>query len=221
MGKYMSILFNYSIQFNRNLKILRHYHLLTFGSFDQSSSYITSPSMSESAHGASRSSCHKMPSSVPSSSLVIEHFLNALMMIAGSIESQAVLTHCVTIGSGGRFMLLAAVCSAVPDIIHVDHSLRSLQMKGWFTEPWSGCKTEVRPPGMTAILVLWHLLVCCLTLSTRYARNRSQTSRLFLFTIPPSHAFCNQINIMSVSIQPFWYKWMMTPYGDLWALFFF
>ena len=57
------------------------------------SSYISSPSMSE--HGVSRSS------SVPSSSLVIEHFLNGLMMIAGLIESHAVLTHCITIGSGG------------------------------------------------------------------------------------------------------------------------
>ena len=44
-----------------------------------------------------------MSSSVLSSSLVIEHFLNALMMIAGSIEFQAVLTHCVTISSGGMF----------------------------------------------------------------------------------------------------------------------
>ena len=94
----MSILFNYSIQFNQNLKILRHYHLLTFGSFDlSSSSYISSFSMSESAHGVSWSSCHKMSSSVSSILLVNEHFLNTLMMIAGSIESQAVLTHCVVV----------------------------------------------------------------------------------------------------------------------------
>ena len=69
------------------------------------SSYISSPSLSESAHGASRSSCHRMSSSVPSSSLVIEHFLNALTMIAGSIESHAVLTHCVTVGNDGLFRL--------------------------------------------------------------------------------------------------------------------
>ena len=72
------------------------------------SSYISSPSMSESVHDASRSFCHNMLFSVPSSSLVIKYFLNSLMMIAGSIESQAVLTLCVTIGSGGRFMLPAA-----------------------------------------------------------------------------------------------------------------
>ena len=52
-------------------------------------------------HGALRSSCHRLSSSVPSSSLVIEHFLNALTMIAGSIESHAVFTHCVTIGNDG------------------------------------------------------------------------------------------------------------------------
>ena len=51
------------------------------------SSDISAPSMSESVHGALRSSCHRMLSSVPFSSLVIEHFLNALTMIAGSIES--------------------------------------------------------------------------------------------------------------------------------------
>ena len=60
--------------------------------------------MSESEHGMSRLS------SVPCSLLVIEHFLNALMMIARSIESQAILTHCITICSGGRFRLPAAVC---------------------------------------------------------------------------------------------------------------
>ena len=45
------------------------------------SSYISSPSMSESEHGASQSSCHKISPSVPSCLLVIEHFLNALMMM--------------------------------------------------------------------------------------------------------------------------------------------
>ena len=78
--------------------------------------------MSESVHDASWSSCHKMSSSVLSSLLVIKHFLNALMMIDGSIDSHAILTHYVMICSGGRFMLPVVVCSAVPDIIHVDHS---------------------------------------------------------------------------------------------------
>ena len=79
--------------------------------------------MSESEHGMSCST------SVPCSLLVIEHFLNALMMIARLIESQANLTHCVTIGSDGRFRLPAVVCSTVLDIIHVNHSSRSLHLK--------------------------------------------------------------------------------------------
>ena len=78
--------------------------------------------MPEPAQGVSRSSCHKMSSSVPYSSLVSEHFLNALMMIAGSIKSQAVLTHYGTIGSGGLFMLPAAVCSAILDMLLSTHS---------------------------------------------------------------------------------------------------
>ena len=142
--------------------------------------------MSEFEHGVSWSSCHTMSSSVLSSSLVIEHFLNGLMMIAGLIESHAVFTHCITIGSGGRFRLPAAVCSAVPDIIHVDPSSQSLHLRGWLTEMSSSCKIDGKPPGMT--LVLWHMFVSCLTLSTRCVRNWFQTSRLFVLTIPlPVH----------------------------------
>ena len=107
-------------------------------------------------------------------------------MIAVSTESHAVFTHCVTIGNDGLFRLPAAVCSTVSDIIHADHCSRSLHLKVWFTETPSGCKIEVRPPVMTAMLVLWPLLVRCLTLSTRCAHNWSQTSRLFVLTIIPT-----------------------------------
>ena len=95
------------------------------------SSYISSPSMSESAHGASRSS------SIPSS----------LLVIAGSIESHAVFTHCVTIGNDGLLGLTAAGCSTVSDIIHADHCSRSLHLKGGLQRRQAVEKLKSGPPG--------------------------------------------------------------------------
>ena len=64
-------------------------------------------------------------------------------------EFHAVLTQVATVESEGRLKFPAAVSSAAPDDIHLVHWLRTLHLKWWLRETSSGCRTEVRPPGIT------------------------------------------------------------------------
>jgi len=74
--------------------------------------------------------------------MLIEHFLNDLVMMAGSIESQAVFTHCVTTDNDGHFRLPAAVHLKEPDNIQADHSSQSLYLNGWLMDSSSGCRID-------------------------------------------------------------------------------
>jgi len=143
---------------------------------------------------------------MPSKSLLIEHFLKDLEMIAQPIESQAIFTHCVTPGNEGCLKMPAAVRSKEPHDIQADHSSRSLHLNGWLMNTSSGWRIDVSPPPWDdGDICVVATVVRCFTLLVRWARNCSKTSRLLVFITPPPgrlpQTFCNQINMPSVSIH--------------------
>ena len=75
-------------------------------------SHMSSPSSSELVSDLSCCSSHNIASSVPSKSLLIKHFLNDLVIIPGSISSQAIFTHCVTIATSDCLVLCVHFCNA-------------------------------------------------------------------------------------------------------------
>ena len=75
----------------------------------------------------------------------------------------------------------------------------------------------VRPPGITAVAVLFSWS-CCFTVSVRWALNESQTSKLWVFANPPGRArqtFSIQILTPLSSIHPFGWLCTTMPAGKL------
>ena len=68
-----------------------------------------------------------------------------------------------------------------PLIIQVIHFSRKQSMNGLFKQTSRGWTRLVRPPGITAVAVLFSWS-CCFTVSVRWALNESQTSKLWVFT---------------------------------------
>ena len=109
------------------------------------------------------------------------------------------------------------VRSAAPLAIQVIHWSRIWHFNGRFRLTSSGCSTEVRPPGITAAVVLYPFCSRAFTLGTRWLRNMSHTSIDFWFVIPPglwAQTFCSHNKTPSVSIHPIWWTCTTTPEGN-------
>ena len=74
-----------------------------------------------------------------------------------------------------------------PLIIQVIHFSRKRSLNGLFKQTSRGWTRLVRPPGITAVAVLFSRS-CCFTVSVRWALNESQTSKLWVFANPPGRA---------------------------------
>ena len=104
-----------------------------------------------------------------------------------------------------------------PLIIQVIHFSRKRSLNGLFKQTSRGWTRLVRPPGITAVTVLFSRS-CCFTVSVRWALNESQTSKLWVFANPPGHArqtFSIQILTPLSSIHPFGWLCTTTPAGKL------
>ena len=74
-----------------------------------------------------------------------------------------------------------------PLIIQVIHFSHKRSLNGLFKQTSRGWTRLVRPPGITAVAVLFSRS-CCFTVSVRWALNESQTSKLWVFANPPGRA---------------------------------
>ena len=104
-----------------------------------------------------------------------------------------------------------------PLIIQVIHFSRKRSLNGLFKQTSRGWTRLVRPPGITAVAVLFSWS-CCFTVSVRWALNESQTSKLWVFANPPGRArqtFSIQILSPLSSIHPFGWLCTTTPAGKL------
>ena len=145
-----------------------------------------------------------MSSSVPSMELEILHFLNDRVTISSGRPRQASKTQEVTVVEEGAFTFPARVKLFSPLTIHVVHLSLIQSLNGLFRHTSNGCSMLVNPPGITATsMLVWRS--ARFTGSARWARNESQTSKLFFLSRPPGRefqTFCIHSFMPSASIQP-------------------
>ena len=112
-------------------------------------------------------------------------FWNPFTMVAVVTRSQAVLTQRLTSAWVARLSRPVAVklCSAA--VIHSSQSFRRWVLNGWLQLMSSGCSCLVRPPGMTAGVVL-SFPTSSSTSGVMWARMESITSRAFFVLKKPS-----------------------------------
>ena len=155
--------------------------------------------------------------SVPSRAFEIPHFLKERFTISLESSCHDSLTHWQTVTRDAARSWPPGVNVFSPLIIQVIHFSRKRSLNGLFKQTSRGWTRLVRPPGITAVAVLFSRS-CCFTVSVRWALNESQTSKLWVFANPPGRArqtFSIQILTPLSSIHPFGWLCTTTPAGKL------
>ena len=136
--------------------------------------------------------------------------LKDFMTISAGISCQASFTHQRTRFLVGAFFLPDGVYSNGPLIIHTKYFLWMLSLNGLFKHLSSGCKTGVRPLGMTATSIFL-CFRAALTSSVKWARKESHTNS------DCSRVLCKHWRIHSLtpdsSIYPFLWKETRREFG--------
>ena len=114
-------------------------------------------------------------SSVPLRAFEIPHVLNDLLTISSGISSHDCFTQRRTRFFDKAFFFPAGVYSKGPVIIQLRYFRRMLSLNGLLRHLSNGCRTGVRPPGITATSILRHCR-SAFTDSVRWAWKESQTS---------------------------------------------
>ena len=121
------------------------------------------------------SSSQMASSSVPLRAFEILHVLNDLLTISSGVSSHDCFTQRRTRFFDGAFFFPAGVYSKGPVIIQLRYFRRMLSLNGLLRHLSNGCRTGVRPPGITATSILRRCR-SAFTDSVRWAWKESQTS---------------------------------------------
>ena len=112
---------------------------------------------------------------MPSRAFNIPHVLNDFLIIPAGICAHDCFTHLRTRFLDGTFFFPTGVNSKRPVIIQERYCRLMLSLNGLLRQLSNGCRTGVRPPGITATVNLR----CCrsaFTDSVKWALKESQTS---------------------------------------------
>lgn len=158
--------------------------------------------------------------SLPSSSLalgalVIPAFLRPFVIAVTFTAFHARITQLQTSACVALLIFPVSVKVWIPSDIHFSHSSQTWFLNDRLTEMSNGCDFLVRPPGITAVVVLCSVLkvlqtflsICALKLSKMSREVLSKDTGLGHETFSPHTA------MPSLSIHPLLWQWTTTPLG--------